>query len=132
MPKTRQKHIYPSEADQLSYGRRSAAERANSMAKDPAPNDIVTGWCRLMGVGAMTVDAHVSVRGAQLARARFLRGPGTRKPKTVRKRAAAHDRQTRTADVRSRSGAAVSFKIALRIHGDRLSQLNVKVGRLHK
>ena len=53
--KTRQKHDYPSKAHRLSYGRRSAAERSNSTVKDPASNDISRGWCRLMGVGAMTV-----------------------------------------------------------------------------
>jgi len=53
--KTRQKHDYPSQAHRLSYGRRSAAERSNSTVKDPASNDISRGWCRLMGVGPMTV-----------------------------------------------------------------------------
>jgi len=53
--KTRQKHDYPSKAHRLSYGRRSAAERSNSTVKDPASNDISRGWCRLMGVGAMTL-----------------------------------------------------------------------------
>ena len=53
--KTRQKHDYPSKAHRLSYGRRSAAERSNSTVKDPASNDISRGWCRLMGVGPMTV-----------------------------------------------------------------------------
>jgi hypothetical protein len=53
--KTRQKHDYPSKAHRLSYGRRSAAERSNSTVKDPASNDISRGWCRLMGLGPMTV-----------------------------------------------------------------------------
>ncbi|HEX4127003.1 MAG TPA: hypothetical protein VHX67_05435 [Acidimicrobiales bacterium] len=53
--KTRQKHPYPSRAHRDSYGRRSAAERANSTIKDPASNDIAPGWCRLMGLVPMTV-----------------------------------------------------------------------------
>lgn len=53
--KTRQKHPYPSEAHRLSYGPRSAAERANATIKDPASNDIAPGWCRLMGLVPMTM-----------------------------------------------------------------------------
>lgn len=53
--KTRQKHPYPSAAHRRSYGRRSAAERANSTIKDPASNDIGRGWCRLMGLVPMTL-----------------------------------------------------------------------------
>jgi hypothetical protein len=53
--KTRQKHPYPSAAHRRSYGRRSAAERANATIKDPASNDVASGWCRLMGLVPMTV-----------------------------------------------------------------------------
>ena len=53
--KTRQKHPYPSAAHRSSYGRRSAAERANSTIKDPASNDVAPGWCRLMGLVPMTL-----------------------------------------------------------------------------
>jgi hypothetical protein len=53
--KTRQKHPYPSQAHRRSYGRRSAAERANSTIKDPASNDVAPGWCRLMGLVPMTL-----------------------------------------------------------------------------
>jgi hypothetical protein len=53
--KTRQKHPYPSRAHRDSYGRRSAAERANATLKDPASNDIAPGWCRLMGLVPMTL-----------------------------------------------------------------------------
>ena len=53
--KTRQKHPYPSQAHRLSYGRRSAAERANATIKDPASNDVAPGWCRLMGLVPMTL-----------------------------------------------------------------------------
>lgn len=53
--KTRQKHDYPSRAHRLSYGRRSAAERANSTIKDPASNDISRGWCRLTSLAPMAL-----------------------------------------------------------------------------
>jgi len=53
--KTRQKHSYPSQAHRLSYGRRSAAERANATIKDPASNDVAPGWCRLMGLVPLTL-----------------------------------------------------------------------------
>jgi len=53
--KTRQKHDYPSQAHRRSYGRRSAAERANATVKDPASNDVARGWCRLMGLVPLTL-----------------------------------------------------------------------------
>ena len=53
--KTTQKHDYPSKAHRRSYARRSAAERTFSTAKDPASNDISRGWCRLMGLTAITL-----------------------------------------------------------------------------
>jgi hypothetical protein len=53
--KTRQKHPYPSRAHRHSYARRSAAERSNATVKDPASNDIARGWCRLIGLEAMTI-----------------------------------------------------------------------------
>jgi hypothetical protein len=53
--KTAQKHDYPSKAHRRSYARRAAAERTFSTAKDPATNDISRGWCRLMGLTAITL-----------------------------------------------------------------------------
>ena len=53
--KTTQKHDYPSKAHRQSYARRTAAERTFSTAKDPASNDISRGWCRLMGLTAITL-----------------------------------------------------------------------------
>lgn len=53
--KTAQKHDYPSKAHRASYARRAGAERTFSTAKDPATNDISRGWCRLMGVTAITL-----------------------------------------------------------------------------
>jgi len=53
--KTAQKHDYPSAAWRASYARRTAVERSFSTIKDPASNDISRGWCRLMGLSAITV-----------------------------------------------------------------------------
>jgi hypothetical protein len=53
--KTAQKHDYPSPAHRQSYSRRTAAERTNSTVKDPASTDITRGWCRVMGLTAMTL-----------------------------------------------------------------------------
>jgi len=53
--KTAQKHDYPSKAHRKSYARRSSAERSFSTLKDPASNDISRGWCRLMGLTAITL-----------------------------------------------------------------------------
>lgn len=53
--KTAQKHDYPSAAWRTSYARRTAVERSFSTIKDPASNDISRGWCRLMGLSAITV-----------------------------------------------------------------------------
>jgi hypothetical protein len=53
--KTAQKHDYPSPAHRQSYNRRTAAERTNSTVKDPASTDITRGWCRVMGLSAITL-----------------------------------------------------------------------------
>ncbi|MGH2749369.1 MAG: hypothetical protein ACRDK3_00585, partial [Actinomycetota bacterium] len=53
--KTRQKHDYPSKAHRVSYARRTGSERTFSTVKDSATNDIARGWCRLMGVAAITL-----------------------------------------------------------------------------
>jgi hypothetical protein len=53
--KTVQKHDYPGPAWRHSYARRSAAERTNSTIKDSASTDTTRGWCRLMGVTAITL-----------------------------------------------------------------------------
>ncbi|MGH9062473.1 MAG: hypothetical protein ACRD0L_00560 [Acidimicrobiales bacterium] len=53
--KTAQKHDYPGASWRASYARRSAAERTNSTVKDPASNDTTRGWCRLMGLSAITL-----------------------------------------------------------------------------
>jgi hypothetical protein len=53
--KTAQKHDYPGPAWRHSYARRSAAERTNSTIKDPASTDTTRGWCRLMGLTAITI-----------------------------------------------------------------------------
>lgn len=53
--KTAQKHDYPSAAHRRSYARRTAAERTFSTVKDPATTDIARGWCRVMGLSAITL-----------------------------------------------------------------------------
>ncbi|MGP8205199.1 MAG: hypothetical protein ACLQVK_03925 [Acidimicrobiales bacterium] len=53
--KTAQKYDYPSAAWRGSYARRTAVERTFSTIKGPASNDISRGWCRLMGLSAITV-----------------------------------------------------------------------------
>jgi hypothetical protein len=53
--KTAQKHDYPSKAHRRSYARRAAAERSNSTVKDRATTDVSRGWCRLMGVTAISL-----------------------------------------------------------------------------
>lgn len=53
--KTAQRHDYPSAAHRLSYARRTAAERTNATVKDPASTDISRGFCRVMGLSAITV-----------------------------------------------------------------------------
>ena len=53
--KTAQKHDYPSRAHRQSYARRTAVERAYATMKDPASTDVRRGWCRVMGLCAMTI-----------------------------------------------------------------------------
>jgi hypothetical protein len=53
--KTRQKHDYPSSAHRRSFARRTAVERTYSTMKDPASTDVTRGWCRVMGLGAISV-----------------------------------------------------------------------------
>jgi hypothetical protein len=55
--KTAQKHDYPSKAHRMSYGRRTAVERTFSTSKDRASNDMTRGWCRVMGVSAISLFA---------------------------------------------------------------------------
>lgn len=55
--KTAQKHDYPSKAHRISYARRTAVERTFSTAKDRASNDMTKGWCRVMGVTAISLFA---------------------------------------------------------------------------
>jgi hypothetical protein len=53
--KTAQKHDYPSQAHRLSYARRTAVERSFSTIKDPASHDVTRGWCRMMGLTAISL-----------------------------------------------------------------------------
>ncbi len=53
--KTAQKHDYPGAAWRRSYSRRTGVERTFSTIKDPASTDTTRGWCRLMGLTAITL-----------------------------------------------------------------------------
>lgn len=53
--KTAQRHDYPSKPWRTSYARRTAAERTFSTVKDPASTDINRGWCRIMGLTAISL-----------------------------------------------------------------------------
>ena len=53
--KTAQKHDYPGADWRRSYARRSGAERTYSTLKDPAATNTNRGWCRLMGLTAITM-----------------------------------------------------------------------------
>jgi hypothetical protein len=55
--KTRQKHDYPSKAHRASYARRTAVERTFSTTKDRASIDMTRGWCRVMGLTAISLMA---------------------------------------------------------------------------
>jgi hypothetical protein len=65
--KTKQKHDYPSRAHRISYARRSAVERSNSRIKDAATTDIKRGWCRLLGLTAMSLMLGCALVVANLA-----------------------------------------------------------------
>jgi hypothetical protein len=58
--KTAQKHDYPSQAHRFSYARRTAVERTFSTTKDRASTDLTRGWCRVMGVTAISLFAATS------------------------------------------------------------------------
>ncbi len=53
--KTAQKHDYPSAAHRASYRRRTGSERTFSTLKDAATTDTRRGWCRVMGLAAITL-----------------------------------------------------------------------------
>jgi hypothetical protein len=58
--KTTQKHDYPSQAHRFSYARRTAVERTFSTTKDRASTDLTRGWCRVMGLTAISLFAVTS------------------------------------------------------------------------
>jgi hypothetical protein len=53
--KTAQLHDYPSKAHRVSFARRTAVERGYSTLKDPASTDTTRGWCRVMGLTAVSL-----------------------------------------------------------------------------
>jgi hypothetical protein len=69
--KTAQRHDFGSPEHRDSYGRRSAAERANATLKDPSSTDIRRGSIRVMGQSAITiiVACAVAVRNMRITSA---------------------------------------------------------------
>jgi len=53
--KNAQRHPYPGPEWRKSYARRAGAERSNATLKDPARVSVERGWCRLMGLPAITL-----------------------------------------------------------------------------
>jgi hypothetical protein len=100
--KTRQKHHYPSAAWQLSYRRRTAAERLNSTLKDSAASPIGRGWTRLLGLTPLMLSLAclTAVRNQ-----RILTAYTARQNNTARRAAAGLPPKTRTHRRRELSGA---------------------------
>jgi hypothetical protein len=86
--KTAQKHDYPGAAWRTSYNRRSAAERTNATIKDPATTNIGRGWCRLMGLTAITLflTSTLVVRNTRIIDAYETRTTASDQPATRRRR----------------------------------------------
>jgi hypothetical protein len=91
--KTAQKHDYPGGDWRHSYARRAGAERTNATLKDPATTNTNRGWCRLMGLTAITLffacavvtrnhritDAYETRQADNERRASLGRPPATRR-----------------------------------------------------
>ncbi len=90
--KTAQKHDYPSRAHRESYARRTAVERAYATMKDPASTDVRRGWCRVMGLCAITVLLSCGVVVRNL---RVLDAFEERQREDTRRRAAGLEPRTR-------------------------------------
>jgi len=73
--KTSQKHDYPSKAHRKSYARRTGVERGYSTLKDRASTDTTRGWCRVMGLCAVTLflSCAVVVRNIRITDAYYER-----------------------------------------------------------
>lgn len=84
--KTAQKHPYPSAAQRASFARRTAVERSYSTLKDPASTDTTRGWCRVMGLVAISIFFSCAVVTRKHARRRQLRGEKEDRPQTSRGR----------------------------------------------
>ena len=78
--KTSQKHDYPSKAHRNSFARRTGVERGYSTLKDPASTDTTRGWCRVMGLCAVTIflPCAVVVRNIRITDAYYERDRRTR------------------------------------------------------
>jgi len=73
--KTAQKHDYPSKAHRKSFARRTGVERGYSTLKDRASTDTTRGWCRVMGLCAVTIflSCAVVVRNVRITDAYYER-----------------------------------------------------------
>ena len=73
--KTSQKHDYPSKGHCNSFARRTGVERGYSTLKDPASTDTTRGWCRVMGLCAVTIflSCAVVVRNIRITDAYYER-----------------------------------------------------------
>ena len=73
--KTSQKHDYPSKAHRNSFARRTGVERGYSTLKDRASTDTTRGWCRVMGLCAVTIflSCAVVVRNMRITDAYYER-----------------------------------------------------------
>ena len=73
--KTSQKHDYPSKAHRKSFARRTGVERGYSTLKDRASTDTTRGWCRVMGLCAVTIflSCAVVVRNIRITDAHYER-----------------------------------------------------------
>jgi hypothetical protein len=107
--KTAQKHDYPSQAHRVSYARRTAVERAYATMKDPASTDVRRGWCRVMGLCAITIFLTCGVVARNL---RILDAFEERQREDLRRRAAGLEPRTRRRRRRTLDDLMASSKSA--------------------
>jgi hypothetical protein len=105
--KTRQKHDYPSRSHRISYGRRTGVERSFATLKDPASTDVTRGWCRVMGLCAISL----LLAGAVVVRnGRVLDAFEQRQRDETRRAAAGLEPRTRRRRRRTTSDLIVSVR----------------------
>ena len=91
--KTSQKHDYPSASHRRSFARRTAVERSYATLKDPASTDVRRGWCRVMGLAAISLLLACAV---VVRNERVLDAFEERQRVDARRRAAGLEPKTRT------------------------------------